>query len=57
MGNKSKEHHKLDEMDSLIMTLVKGAISQGIRELKKRKLRGANIEIELVTHIKKELQD
>lgn len=54
---KSKDHHILTEFDHFALDMMKNIISQGIKELKDGGLRSANIEIELMTHIKKELKD
>lgn len=49
------KRYRLDELDRLILKLVKQTLTHGIQELKKRNVRHANIEIELWSHIKKEL--
>lgn len=50
------ERYKQNDEDRLILELVKHSISKGIEELRKRNFRTVNIEIELGTHIQKELK-
>lgn len=59
MENESqvKQHHKPDEVDAYILSMMKTVISQGMKELRERGFRGTNIEIELMTHIKSELKE
>lgn len=53
----SKGHHIPTEVDKYILDMMKTIISQGIKKLRGNGFRGTNIEIELMTHIKKELKD
>ena len=51
------KRHLLDEVDGFILTLMKNALTIGIQELQKRNVRTANIEIELMHHIKTALKE
>lgn len=52
----NNERHILDESDERILNLMKVFITKGVTELQERGVRPANIEIELVWHIKKLLK-
>ena len=50
------KRHILDEADRITMDYMKSAVGVGVRLLCKNGVRAANIEIELMQHIKKELK-
>ena len=51
----SSKRHILDDDDKFILTRIKTQLTSAIETLKKRNVRHTNIEIELVNHIKNEL--
>jgi hypothetical protein len=51
-----KERYKLDEKDKLILEELKSHMSAGIKKLKRRNIRGVNIQLELTQHMLKQLE-
>src|SRR5690606_9359584 len=51
-----KERHILNADDQYHLDEMKRELTRGVKELKRRRVRSANIEIELMTHIKKLLK-
>lgn len=53
----SNGRHILDSDDKFILTRIKAQMTDAINSLKKRNIRHANIEIELVSHVKNVLNE